>query len=69
MMEGSTIANLQRKDFDADMVQLWITLSDKRLECKICSGAKKKGRSVTKDAELVFCNGTCQREVPEYHTL
>ena len=42
MMEGSTIANLPRKDFDADMVQLWITLSDKCLECKICSGAKKE---------------------------
>ena len=44
-------------------------MSDKHLECNICSGAKMKGRSATKDAELVFCNGTCQREVPEYHTL
>ena len=53
-----------RKQFTPEMQGLWVSLSAEKLECKSCMGIK---HDTLKDAELVYCNGSCQKRLPEYH--
>ncbi|MEC8877902.1 MAG: hypothetical protein VX554_01830, partial [Candidatus Thermoplasmatota archaeon] len=67
-----TCGNIKkRKDFNPEMQQLWerepgrsSTSKAEPLQCKFCLGEK---HGTFKDAELVFCNGYCQKRLPEYH--
>ena len=47
-----------------EVLQRKEALSDEVLLCRTCSG---EGRQRREDDALLFCNGACQRQLPEYH--
>ena len=52
-----------RRKFDNDAKKQWLKLSTEPIYCTACLGT-----GVTRsDAELVYCNGICQRKLPDYH--
>ena len=51
--------------FSAEALQLWKTLSDDDIMCKSCSGEQVKHQT----GNVIFCNGECQKELPEYHFM
>ncbi len=53
-----------RNKFGAQSLRLWESLSQEPLYCLSRQGLKRKALN---DSELIFCNGECQRELPEYH--
>ena len=53
-----------RKDFSAEAQRRWEALSNDVLLCRPCNGEGKQKRE---DGNLIFCNGACQRALPEYH--
>ena len=54
---------LPKKNFDADTRARWERLDTQPTLCLPCQG---QGQS-RKNAELIFCNGSCKTERPEYH--
>ena len=52
-----------RCKFDSDARQLWEKCSDDAIICLQCQGKK----ATRKDVPLIFCNGACQREMPEFY--
>ena len=51
-----------RRHFDPETLKLWQALSEDALVCLACKG---DARRTLKDGDPVFCNGECQRQLPE----
>ena len=59
-----------RNRFTIEGLRLWESLSTDVLLCKQCGEKGKKGRHARDDsAEMIFCNGACQRYLPELHFI
>ena len=56
---------LARTKFDEENQRLWDTLSDEPLACAACAGARRSAEQ-RRNADPIFCNGECQRVLPEY---